>query len=128
MRLATETGLSLLEVMISLVILAIGLLGLAPFLVLSIETNAQSKEATLASTIAREKIEYLESLETIPASAFAEFESNVHDGYNRTTVIQDHASDTTIPDGLLRASIGVAWTDGAGQSRNTTVTTFLRNE
>ena len=120
-----KKGLTLLEVMVSMVILCIGLLGLAPLIVLSIEANSMSRDAIIASNIARDKIEYLESLDSIPASAFTEYESDVQAGFNRTTIIQDHASDTLTPEGLLRASIAVDWTDKVGVKRQTAISTYL---
>jgi prepilin-type N-terminal cleavage/methylation domain-containing protein len=125
MKLKRENGLTLLEVMISIIILTIGLLGLAPLIILSIEGNNNSRDAMVASNIARDKIEWLESLDSIPSSAYSEVESDVQDGFNRTTVLTDHTSDPSVPEGLLRASIGVQWIDKTGMNRQTTVSTFL---
>ncbi|UCC43712.1 MAG: prepilin-type N-terminal cleavage/methylation domain-containing protein [Candidatus Zixiibacteriota bacterium] len=119
-------GVTLLEVMISLIVLSIGLLGLAPFVVLSIESNNISKDALVASNIVRNKIEYLESLDSIPSAAYSEYEPDVETGYNRTTTILDNSSDPTIPEGLLRASVAADWIDKTGMSRQVIMSTYLQ--
>lgn len=140
MKLKREDGITLLEVMISMVIMTVGLLGIAPLLVLSIESNSVSKDIIIASNIAREKIEYFEALETVP-NPYTEYESDVtsiitnmdgtvlqsitQTGYNRSTLIQSNAVDTLIPPGLLKVVVAVNWTDKIGIARQTSITTFM---
>lgn len=123
-----DRGISLLEVLVAMTILAIGLLGLAPFMVISIEANSASKNAATASMIARDKIEFLETNPSLATFATSEIETNVREGFDRTTVITTPASDTTVPNGLVRATVNVSWTDDIGVSRQTTVSTFLQDE
>ena len=70
-------GFSLLEVMIALVILAVGLLGLAALQITAIRGNAFSSEMTMAALFAQQKLEELRNMnfddivdgsETIPAT------------------------------------------------------------
>ena len=126
--LVNSRGVSLIEVLVAMIILAIGLLGLAPFMIVSIEANSASKNAAIASLIARDKIESLEAQPLLPTFATSEVETNVRAGYDRTTVISTHASDSTIPEGLVRATINVSWIDDLGVNRQTTVSTFLRGQ
>ena len=50
-----QNGLSLLEVLISMLLLALGLLTLAPMVVISIEGNNISRDVLTVSEMAKEK-------------------------------------------------------------------------
>lgn len=126
--LSNNRGLSLLEVMISMVILSIGLLGLTPLMVLSIKSNNISNDTIIASNIARDKMEYLEGLDSIPSSSFSESVSNVQSGFNQTTIINDNSSDNTIPNGLLRVTIAIDWIDKTGSIRKTMLSSYIRKK
>ena len=120
-----EKGLSLLEVMISMLLLALGLLALAPMVVISIEGNNISRDVLTVSEMAKEKIEYYKGLDPFPPLPFSENESNIYGGYSRSTSIMDKVSDTTIPDGLNKVLISISWTDKAGVPRLTNYSTFI---
>ena len=141
---AGEKGLTLMEVMVSMLVMAIGLLGIAPLIVLSIEANNISEDTTIASNLVRDKIEYLEGLDSIPLSMYAQSESNVYTtyekadgtllatntviGFNRTTLIEDNAIDTLIPVGLLKVIVQIGWVDKVGVARQASITTYLRDK
>jgi type IV pilus assembly protein PilV len=55
-------GFTLLEVMIALVILSVGLLGLAALQLVAVKSNSFSSEMTYATMIAQQQIESLKSL------------------------------------------------------------------
>lgn len=57
-----SSGFTLVEVMIALVILAIGLLGIATLQIVSIRGNAFSSEMTYAAMLAQERLEILRNL------------------------------------------------------------------
>ena len=57
-----EKGFTLLEVMISLVILSIGLLGLAALQLVAVKNNSFSSEMTYATMLAQQHAETLKSL------------------------------------------------------------------
>jgi type IV pilus assembly protein PilV len=58
-QLRDSKGFTLLELMIALVILAIGLLGLASLQVMAIKGNSYGQEMTVASTLAENQLEQL---------------------------------------------------------------------
>ena len=120
-----QKGLSLLEVLISMLLLALGLLTLAPMVVISIEGNNISRDVFTVSEMAKEKIEYYKGLDPFPPVPFIENETNINGGYNRTTSILDKASDSTIPDGLYKVLISVTWTDKSGVARSTLYSTYI---
>lgn len=139
-----EKGITLMEVMVSMIVMSIGLLGIAPLIILSIEANNISEDTIIASNLVRDKIEYLEALDSIPLSMYNEVESDVYItymrsdgqllatkteiGFNRKTLIQDNAIDSLTPVGLLKVIVDIGWVDKVGVSRQTSITTYLREK
>ena len=58
----TQSGFSLIELLVAVVILAIGLLGLAQLQVTAIKTNAQSTTSTAATAIAQSVVEEIAAM------------------------------------------------------------------
>ena len=54
-----QRGMTLIEVLVALSILAIAILALAPLFTMSVRTNASAHQLTNANTLAREKLEEL---------------------------------------------------------------------
>jgi type IV pilus assembly protein PilV len=123
-----EKGFTLLEVLISMLVLAVGLLGLAPLMILSVETNTMSQEASMASNLAKVKIEIYQNSDNIPALPYEEVEEDIFGGYSRKTAIIDNATDSLIPEGLCHIQVAIGWTDNSGVHRSSTYTTFLKKD
>jgi len=122
----SQKGLTLLEVLISMVVLAVGLLGLAPMMKISIDANSVGNEFSQASRLAMDKIHEYEANTiaiVIPVSAA---ESNVLGRYARSTRITDKTIDATIPTGVNLIKVTVAWTDPTGRSQTVTQSTYLQ--
>jgi prepilin-type N-terminal cleavage/methylation domain-containing protein len=120
-----DKGLSLLEVLVAMIILSLGILGMAPMVVMSIEGNNMSRDVLVVSSLAAEKLEYYESLETLPAVPFTENERSLEGGYDRVTTINDNTTDATIPEGVCQIDVTISWTDKGGVDRATTYSTLL---
>ncbi len=120
-----DKGLSLLEVLVAMIILSLGILGMAPMVVMSIEGNNMSRDVLVVSSLAAEKLEYYESLETLPGVPYAETESDLEGGYTRQTAINDNTTDVTIPAGVCQIDVTISWTDKTGVARSTTYSTLL---
>lgn len=120
-----DKGLSLLEVLVAMIILSLGILGLAPMVVMSIEGNNMSRDVLVVSSLAAEKLEYFESLEDLPTVPYTENEEGLEGGYNRATSIQDNTTDVTIPAGVCQIDVTISWTDKQGVDRSTTYSTLL---
>lgn len=123
-----EKGLSLIEVLVAMIILAIGLFGMAPLVVLSIEANSMSQDAMAVSNLAKEKIETYANASLLPALPFGETETGLAGGYNRSTRIWDNTVDTLLPAGLCQVQVVIKWQDKMGVSRSATYSTLLETE
>ncbi|MEW6410978.1 MAG: prepilin-type N-terminal cleavage/methylation domain-containing protein [Candidatus Zixiibacteriota bacterium] len=120
-----DKGLSLLEVLVAMIILSLGILGMAPMVVMSIEGNNMSRDVLVVSSLAAEKLEFYESLETLPSVPYTETESDLEGGYTRYTAINDSTTDASIPGGVCQVDITISWTDKTGVARSTTYSTLL---
>ena len=118
-------GIGLLEVLIGMAIIAIGLLGFAPLLVLSVEGNVIARENSDAANLLKEKLEYFEALDPMPTMPYKEEEQNLNGNYTRTTAILDHASDSLIPEGLYKIDVRVSWLDNQKVRRASSYSTFI---
>ena len=115
-KLRVQNGFTLIEVMVSIVILAIGLLGLAPMMAISITGNSFANEATQATIIAQDKIEELKN--TVAFGAIPTIDSTDVDAqYSMVSRVDDTASDGTVPAGVYKIFVRVYWTDQADVSR-----------
>jgi prepilin-type N-terminal cleavage/methylation domain-containing protein len=61
-RSLNKKGFTLIEVLVGLIVLAIGLLGIAGMQVTSVKGNSFSKNLTQASFLAQDRLEYLKNL------------------------------------------------------------------
>lgn len=124
---SNQRGFTLLELLIALVILAIGLLGLAGLHVTAIQGNVSGFKISTASAVAQQRIEELKALD--PSSAILN-EGNYNDGnvtvqgviYNRSYAIQD---DTPVT-GTSTITLTVTWVEPAtGINRGTRIFTRI---
>lgn len=112
----TESGFTLIEVMVSIIILSIGVLGLAPLMAVSVTGNSFSNEATRANVIAQDKIEELKNVVNFGALPFLDT-ATVDSRYHFRARVDDTGSDGTVPAGVYKIFIRVNWTDQAGVDR-----------
>ncbi len=127
-KFTSSSGLSLLEVLVSMIILAMGVAGLAPMLALSIDSNQISKQHLAASKLAIDALEtYEEGAVPIPAAPHTGVESAIDGMYDRYTSVNDHASDATVPAGYSRVDIVVQWLDDDGKTKSVHQSALLQN-
>jgi len=120
-----ESGMSLLEVLVGMLVLSVGLLGLAPMLVVSVEGNVSSRDASAAANLAKEKVEYYEGLDVLPAMPVTLQEADLNGKFARITNIRGNATDSTVPAGAYRVDVQVAWLDNANVQRTTRYSTLI---
>jgi len=124
-KIPNTRGISLLEVLISMLILAFGILGLAPMIVLSVESNGISRDFTVAAQLAKDKLEAYADVASIPSAPYEESESDVQEGYDRLTYITDCSTDSLIPDDTYKVNVIVSWTDASGMLRSSQLATLV---
>lgn len=112
-----NSGISLLEVMVSMVILAFGILGLAPLIVISMYGNSYSNELTVANAIAQEQIEQLKNLDEISPLPWHSVNTNLYGSFTRETWVNDSATDSLIPPGVYKIKVEVSWVDQKNLNR-----------
>ena len=111
-----DAGFTLIEVMVAIIVLSIGVLGLAPLMVVSITGNAFSNEATRANVIAQDRIETLKNTSSFASMPFID-SASVDNQFHYMARVDDQASDGTVPTGVYKILVRVNWTDQAGVAR-----------
>jgi len=119
-------GVSILEVLVAMIVLTIGLLGVAPMVVLSVKGNSISRDTTQASKLAKEKIEYYESLDSLPIVPFTLTEATDDNVYEVSVSINDNTTEASIPVGLSEIKVQVKWEDEAKLPKIATYSTYIR--
>jgi type IV pilus assembly protein PilV len=104
-------GMSLIEVMAAMLILAVGVLGLAPLMVITMDANSFANELTQANTLAQDKIESIRNTSTFSPLPYVLTENNVNNRYTVITRVDGAESDATVPTGVYRIFVNVSWVD-----------------
>ncbi len=118
-------GMSLLEVLVGMIILALGILGLAPMMVTSIEGNTIARDNIEAANLLKQRIEFYEGLDSIPGVPFSLRETGLRGQFARTTAVADNASDTTIPAGVYQVDVQIDWTDHLNKPHTRSYSTYV---
>ncbi|OGP52541.1 MAG: type IV pilus modification protein PilV [Deltaproteobacteria bacterium RBG_13_52_11] len=104
-------GFTLLEVMIALVILAIGLLGLASLQVMAIKGNSFGQQMTVASTMAQNQLEQLRRTPGTLANG-----NDIVTDQNGITYTRAWTVNVNQPQqGMNTVVITISWTGPTGQ-------------
>ena len=123
-RLKDVGGFTLLEVMITVVIFAIGLLGLAGLQIVAIKGNSFGQQMSVASTLAQNQLEQLRRTSYSSLSDGFDTYTDQANGvtYNRAW---DVIPDASHPD-WMRVEVTVNWT-GPTSGRTVTLSTVVSN-
>jgi Tfp pilus assembly protein PilV len=110
-QLVNAKGVTLLEAMIAMVILAFGVLGLAPMIVISMYGNSYSNQVTVADAVAQDRLEEIKTWSDVTPIPYSETVTNIQGIFTRETLINDCTSDASILAGVYKIQINVSWTD-----------------
>lgn len=121
---AWQQGFTLLEVLVTIVILSIGLLGIAGLTTGVIRGNHFSKNITSATAAAQTQLEAIKSrgyAEAVEANFPADIVNMGGMSFNRTTTITADSPATN----MKTASVTVNWTDSNNTARSVILETIL---
>jgi Tfp pilus assembly protein PilV len=119
-----KKGITILEVLISMVILAFGILALAPMVVFPLHSNSCSSEITTANALVQARMEELKSATGFNPLPWDTLETQLYNIYTRETRVDDRTTDGTIPLGVYRIRVNVSWTDQKGKARSISYYTY----
>ncbi len=117
-----DGGFTLTEVMMAIVVLSVGLLGLAQTLVVVINTNLSARQLTAATTLAQAGMEEVHRIgygDADTAAGMDDYGSLANfEAYKRVTTIETDTPGT----GMKTATINVSW---KGDQRSLSLSTIL---
>lgn len=133
-----SAGFSLVEVMVSLVILSVGLIGMAKFQTAVLKSSSDSQARSEAITIAQSKLEEFKSFETL--EAYNDIESSADliaeaeddgdtlefkvDGTSAEYTLDWSITENTAPD-YLEVTVTVAWEDSIGSPQQVSIDSII---
>ena len=97
--LKSEKGITLIEIMASMIVFALGLLMLIPMMIASITANEFANDMSRATLLAQQKLEELRNTSVLTTG------SDTGNGMNRTWTVEDVATS------LKRITVSVNWYD-----------------
>lgn len=135
-RLRNEKGITLLESILGIMILAVGYLGLLPMMTNATAKTLDNDRYVISSYLANDKMESIiadknfKGYATVTATNYPNENMNsTNPGYTRTTTITEVSkTDLTTPQvgsGYKKVVVEVQW--GAGSAEKSTLTTLLTN-
>ena len=108
-----KKGFTLVEVLIGMVILAVGLLLLMPMMVVSMQANDFARGFTEASMVIKEKMEELKNMDN-PVSGV-----DTVDNVARTWTVTDAGNN------LKRLLVNVDWIGDDGRTHNNSMVSYM---
>ena len=118
-----ERGITLVEVLAAMIMLAVGILALAPMMVLSVTGSQFSNDVTTLATAAQRGIEAQITKGSFPSMPYTQSEY-VDNKYLVATEVLDETVDASIPPHVYEVKVAVSWTDDAAVDRNMIFTTY----
>ncbi len=124
-KIRNEKGVGLPEVLVSMVLMSVGLLGMALMIGTSIQSNVTARDNSVVATLIKTQIERYEALDSLPAMPWTGQEADLEGCYYRTTNLIDSTTDSSIPSELCQLSVSVSWEGQDQLHHSETFSTFL---
>ena len=119
-----ESGSTLIEVLAAMVLLSIGILGMAPLMTLSVSSNQFATQVNDVVATAQQNIEQRIRIGGFGTMRYRDTTS-VRDGrFAVTTLVHDETVDANIPSKLYQIEVIVSWEDDVNVARTMTFTTY----
>ena len=114
-KIAAQDGVSLLEVMVSMIILSVALLVLLNLAMVALDSNDWSKHATSATQLMQQKLEEVRTTTPTPGT----YSDTVGD-YKRIWTVSNLVSH------LDQVDVKISWTDVRGKTKVDSMTALVR--
>ena len=112
-KIQNRQGFTLLEVLIGMIILAVGMLLLLPMMVVSMQANDFARNFTEASMLIKEKMEELKNM-AIPTS-----------GADSVGTVSRSWTVTDAGNNLRRLVVNINWIDRDGHPRSSSMMSYM---
>ncbi len=119
-----ESGITLLEVLVAMIIFAIGVLGLAPLLAISMTGNSYSNNLSEANALAQGEIETLMEMDDYGLLPYMVTVDSVNGRYTMSSIVEDNSTNALVPSGVLRLHVLLSWVDDENKIRQVEMSTF----
>ncbi len=113
-----QKGVTMLEVMISILILTIGILGLAPLIGIAVHNNSYANELTVANALAQKEIESLVAQPNYGSLPMTDTRDSVSGVFRVSRRVDDNSVLGSIPSGIYKLSVKIEWVDAKQKSRS----------
>ena len=117
--------MSLIEVAAAMVVLAIGILGLAPMMTVTMSANSFSRDLSQADNLAQDRLETLRLMGNFAPLPYTTTENNLLGRYTRTTRVDAYETDPTVPSRVYRTDVTITWPDQNGIPRTASYSTYI---
>ncbi len=117
-KLRSEKGVTMLEVMVSILILTIGVLGLAPLIGIAVHNNSYANDLTVANALAQKELESLVAQQTYGTLPMIDTRDSVSGSYQVNRRVDDNAALASVPPGVFKLSVNIKWTDAKQKQRS----------
>jgi Tfp pilus assembly protein PilV len=124
-KIKDQKGISLIEVTAAMVVLAIGILGLAPMMTITMDANSFSRDLSRADVLAQDKLESLRLTTVFSPLPLITTENNLDGRFRRTTRVDASESDVTVPPRIYRIHVTLSWTDKNSLPRSVEYWTYF---
>jgi len=119
-----QAGITLIEVLAAMVILAVGILAMAPMMVVSINGSTFSREVNDIASAAQLSMEEKIGQNTFASMPYVECDSLREGKYEVLTVVTDNSVDPSVPGNVYEINVTVNWKDDAAVDRSMTFSTY----
>jgi len=128
MKLLRKPGFSFLEIVISSVIIVAGFFGMAPLLgiqTIGVDIPGEMRQANEMAQTELENLVQLTGWSTLPYLSVSDSVSGI---YLLSRRIDDGQSDSTIPEGQIKFSVSLTWSDQQRVDRTVSYTVYKQDE
>jgi Tfp pilus assembly protein PilV len=123
-KIKNQKGISLIEVLAVMLILVIGILGIAPMIIVSQFGNSWGKDVLFVNAESQKRMENFRNMPVDSLYPLIGQSTNTNGNFTFVTAIDTAHTGNSIPPGLVRIDLTANFTDFKGKSRTLSFATF----